>query len=48
MPPAPEEASSQNEAPDLVSAIRKLPEILRNDKPVPADEAPRPPMPVGQ
>jgi hypothetical protein len=46
--PAPAEASNANEPPDLVSAIRKLPEILRNDKPVPADQAPRPPMPVGQ
>ena len=47
-PAAPAEASNQSETPDLVSAIKKLPEILRNDKPVPAAEAPRPPMPVGQ
>jgi hypothetical protein len=47
-PTAPPEADAQGEATDLVSAIRKLPEILRNDKPVPADEAPRPPLPVGQ
>jgi hypothetical protein len=45
---APAEAETQGEPTDLVSAIRKLPEILRNDKPVPAGEAPRPPMPVGQ
>ncbi len=45
-PPA--EAETQGETTDLVSAIKKLPELLRNDKPVPAGEAPRPPMPVGQ
>jgi hypothetical protein len=45
---APAEAQSQGEATDLVSAIKKLPELLRNDKPVPPGEAPRPPMPVGQ
>lgn len=34
--------------PDLLAPFKKLPKVLRDDTPMPADEAPRPPMPVGQ
>jgi hypothetical protein len=33
---------------DILSAIKKIPELFRSDPPAPADEAPRPPLPVGQ
>jgi hypothetical protein len=33
---------------DLFAPFKKLPHLLRNDPPEPADQAPRPPMPVGQ
>ncbi len=32
----------------LFSAIEKIPDLLRSDSAVPADKAPRPPLPVGQ
>ncbi len=51
LPPQPAPAAAgdaQAQDMDLVSAIKKIPEMLRNDKPVPASEAPRPPMPVGE
>lgn len=33
---------------DLFAPFKKLPHLLRDDPPEPADQAPRPPMPVGQ
>jgi len=30
------------------AAFKKIPDMLRNDQPVPEDQAPRPPLPVGQ
>lgn len=41
-------ARSRGPFPDLLAAFRKIPEMLRDDTPVPAGDAPRPPMPVGQ
>ena len=42
------DASHHGLFPDLFAPFRKLPHLLRDDPPVPADQAPRPPMPVGQ
>lgn len=41
-------ADAQNGVTQFFAAFKKIPEMLRNDAPVPADDAPRPPMPVGQ
>jgi hypothetical protein len=50
--PAPSQADAQadSQPPDsnFFSAFKKLPTLLRSDKPLPNDQAPRPPMPVGQ
>lgn len=42
------EASHHGLFPDLFAPFKKLPHLLRDDPPEPADQAPRPPMPVGQ
>jgi hypothetical protein len=42
------DASHHGLFPDLFAPFKKLPHLLRNDPPEPADQAPRPPMPVGQ
>jgi hypothetical protein len=42
------DASHHGLFPDLFAPFKKLPHLLRDDPPEPADQAPRPPMPVGQ
>jgi hypothetical protein len=47
--PAPQtDAQAQSNDGGLFSAFRRLPEKLRDDKPLPSDQAPRPPADVGQ
>jgi hypothetical protein len=47
--PAPQTgAQAQSNDGGLFSAFRRLPEKLRDDKPLPSDQAPRPPADVGQ
>jgi hypothetical protein len=38
----------QNAVAEFFGAFKKIPGMLRNDKPEPDDEAPRPPLPVGE
>jgi len=38
----------QNAVAEFFGAIKRIPNMLRNDKPVPDDQAPRPPLPVGE
>jgi hypothetical protein len=47
--PSPQQAPPAEEEEDkgLLSAIKKIPDFLRSDSHPPANEAPRPPMPVG-
>jgi hypothetical protein len=48
-PPAPEtDAQAQPTDGGLFAAFKRWPEKLRDDKPLPADQAPRPPADVGQ
>lgn len=55
-PPEEAQASAEPEAqpdtpsaaPNIFTAIKHIPEMLRADKPLPDDRAPRPPMPIGQ
>jgi hypothetical protein len=44
--PMPERAPVSEEEKGLLSALKKIPDLLRSDSP-PATEVPRPPMPVG-
>ena len=47
--PAPQaQAEAQPAGSDFFSAIKHIPDFLRSDSQVPPDQAPRPPMPVGQ
>ena len=44
-PPQPPAAEEEDKG--LFSAIKRIPDLLRSDTPPPSNEAPRPPMPVG-
>ena len=44
-PPQPPAAGEEDKG--LFSAIKRIPDLLRSDTPPPSNEAPRPPMPVG-
>ena len=47
-PPAPQaQAEAEPTGTDLFAALKRIPDLLRSDTPLPADQAPRPPMPVG-
>jgi hypothetical protein len=48
MPPASSGQESVEEDKGLLSAIKKIPDLLRFGSPAPADEVPRPPLPVSQ
>jgi hypothetical protein len=41
-------ANEQNGITTFFATLKKIPDMLREDAPVPPSEAPRPPMPVGQ
>jgi hypothetical protein len=47
-PPPPGQKDARAQETDILSAIKKIPELFRSDPPAAADEAPRPPLPVGQ
>jgi hypothetical protein len=47
-PPPPSQAAPPEDDKGLLSAIKKIPEMLRSDSPPRTLEAPRPPMPVGE
>ncbi len=47
-PAAAAQENAKTEDKGILSAIRKIPDLLRSNAPVPPGEAPRPPLPVGQ